>query len=150
MTSNKTSEKRPIRVVLGRLGVDKHSRAALVVCKALRDAGMEVIYLGYGLLPESIVNTAVQEGSDVIALSSHCNYHRMLFPKVMQLLKEKGREDICVVAGGIIPPRDKEFLESIGITGSMGPGTPTDEIVKHIKDRVDAARLGHAGAARKV
>lgn len=126
------NSKRKIRVLMGILGIDIHRRGAEVVSKALRDAGAEVIYMGYCLTPEMIVDTAIQEDVDVIGLSTHCGYHRILFPKVLELLREKKANNIRVVAGGTIPVKDKPFLEGIGVTGNFGPGTPPKLIVDHI------------------
>ena len=117
---------------MGILGIDIHRRGAEVVSQALRDAGVEVIYLGYCLTPEMVVDTAIQEDVHVIGLSTHCGYHKILFPKVMNLLKEKKANNICVVAGGTIPAQDKAFLEDVGVTGNFGPGTPLESIVDHI------------------
>ena len=126
------SSKRKIRVLMGILGIDIHRRGAEVVSKALRDAGAEVIYMGYCLTPEMIVDTAIQEDVDVIGLSTHCGYHRILFPKVINLLRERKAGSVRIVAGGTIPVKDKAFLEDIGVTGNFGPGTSIDVIVDHI------------------
>jgi len=126
------NSKRKIRVLMGILGIDIHRRGAEVVSKALRDAGAEVIYMGYCLTPEMIVDTAIQEDVDVIGLSTHCGYHRILFPKVINLLRERKAGSVRVVAGGTIPVKDKAFLEDIGVTGNFGPGTSIDVIVDHM------------------
>ncbi len=126
------NSKRKIRVLMGILGIDIHRRGAEVVSKALRDAGAEVIYMGYCLTPEMIVDTAIQEDVDVIGLSTHCGYHRILFPKVINLLRERKVGSVRIVAGGTIPVKDKAFLEDIGVTGNFGPGTSIDVIVDHI------------------
>jgi len=122
-----------IRVVLAKLSVDKHIRALQVVAQVLRDGGMEVVFMGWGMIPEHIVDVAIQESADIIALSTHDNFHKILFPKVVQLLKDRGASNIRLVAGGIIPEKDKPFLESLGITGNFGPGTPGQVIVDHIR-----------------
>ena len=124
--------KKKTRVLMGILGIDIHRRGAEVVSKALRDAGAEVIYMGYCLTPEMIVDTAIQEDVDVIGLSTHCGYHRILFPKVINLLRERKVGSVRIVAGGTIPVKDKAFLEDIGVTGNFGPGTSIDVIVDHI------------------
>ena len=126
------NSKRKTKVLIGILGIDIHRRGAEVVSKALRDAGAEVIYMGYCLTPEMIVDAAIQEDADVIGLSSHCGFHKILFPKVMNLLKEKKAKNIRVISGGTIPVKDIPFLEKAGITGNFGPGTPTDKIVEHV------------------
>ncbi|KAF0118029.1 MAG: methylmalonyl-CoA mutase C-terminal domain [bacterium] len=124
--------KKKTRVLMGILGIDIHRRGAEVVSKALRDAGAEVIYMGYCLTPEMIVDTAIQEDVDVIGLSTHCGYHRILFPKEISLLRERKVGSVRIVAGGTIPVKDKAFLEDIGVTGNFGPGTSIDVIVDHI------------------
>lgn len=126
------NSKRKIRVLMAILGIDIHRRGAVVVSKALRDAGAEVIYMGYCLTPEMVVDTAIQEDVDVIGLSTHCGYHKILFPKVINLLRERKADSVRVVAGGTIPVKDKAFLEGIGVTGNFGPGTPLKSIVDHI------------------
>ena len=130
------NSKRKIRVLMSILGIDIHRRGAEVISQALRDAGMEVIYLGYCLTPEMVVDTAIQEDVDVIGLSTHCGYHRILFPKVMNLLRDRKAKNIVVVAGGTVPDQDRAFLEAIGVTGNFGPGTPLKSIVDHIMERV--------------
>ena len=140
--------KSKIRVLMGILGIDIHRRGAEVVSKALRDAGAEVIYMGYCLTPEMVVDTAIQEDVDIIGLSTHCGFHRVLFPKVINLLKEKKAENIRVVAGGTIPTKDIPFLEETGVSGNFGPGTPTDKIVAHVlrdfpKNNLSVTKIKH-------
>ncbi|RLE00999.1 MAG: methylmalonyl-CoA mutase, partial [Candidatus Aminicenantes bacterium] len=106
---------RKIRVLIAKPGLDGHDRGAKVICRALRDAGMEVIYTGLRRTPEEIVNAAIQEDVDVIGLSILSGAHNILFPRIMELLKEKGAADIPVIAGGIIPDKDIPFLKKIGI-----------------------------------
>jgi methylmalonyl-CoA mutase C-terminal domain/subunit len=125
-----------IRVLIAKPGLDGHDRGAKVVARALRDAGMEVIYLGLKQTPEQIVEVALQEDVDVIGLSCLSGAHTYLFPRVVELLKEKNAEDILVTGGGIIPDEDVKKLEKVGICGLFGPGTPTDEIVEYIKKKV--------------
>jgi methylmalonyl-CoA mutase C-terminal domain/subunit len=129
------AEKR-IRVLVAKPGLDGHDRGAKVVARALRDAGMEVIYLGLKQTPEQIVETAIQEDVDVIGLSCLSGAHSYLFPKVMELLKENNAEDILVTCGGIIPDDDYEKLEEIGIKGIFGPGCSTEDIVDYIQKNV--------------
>ncbi len=125
--------KRKIRVLIAKPGLDGHDRGAKVVARALRDAGFEVIYTGLRLTPEQIVNTAVQEDVDVIGLSILSGAHNALVPRIMELLKEKGMEDVLVLVGGIIPDVDIPFLKSVGVSEILLPGTSTEEIIKFIK-----------------
>jgi len=125
---------RKIRVLIAKPGLDSHDRGAKVVARALRDAGMEVIYTGLRQTPEQIVETALQEDVDVIGLSILSGAHMTLFPAIMQLLKDKNLDDILVFAGGIIPDEDVPKLKEIGIKEIFGPGTPTDVIVKFVKE----------------
>lgn len=125
-----------IRVLVAKPGLDGHDRGAKVVARALRDAGMEVIYVGLKQTPEQIVETAIQEDVDVIGLSCLSGAHAYLFPRVMELLKENGVEDILVTCGGIIPDDDIEKLEKAGIKGIFGPGCSTEDIVEFIKRNV--------------
>ncbi|MGB9740843.1 MAG: cobalamin B12-binding domain-containing protein [Candidatus Bathyarchaeia archaeon] len=119
-----------IRVLIAKPGLDSHDRGAKVVARALRDAGMEVIYTGLRQTPEQIVEAALQEDVDVIGLSILSGAHKTLFPKIMQLLKEKGLTDVLVFAGGIIPEEDVPELKKIGIKEVFGPGTPTEKIIQ--------------------
>ena len=130
---------RKIRVLVAKPGLDGHDRGAKVVARALRDAGMEVIYTGIRQTPEMIVEAALQEDVDVLGLSILSGAHTTLFPRIMQLLKEKGMDDILVVVGGIIPDDDRPLMEELGIKGVFGPGTSTQEIVEFIKDQVLAS-----------
>jgi methylmalonyl-CoA mutase, C-terminal domain len=125
-----------IRVLVSKLGLDGHDRGALVICRALRDAGMEVIYSGLFCTPERVANTAIDEDVDAIAMSLLNGAHLVLFPKVARLLREKGVNDILLVGGGIIPENDKKSLEGEGITGNFGPGTPLPTIIKHITTNI--------------
>jgi len=128
------SSERKIRVVVAKPGLDSHDRGAKIVARALRDAGMEVIYTGLRQTPEQIVETALQEDVDVIALSILSGAHMTLFPRIMELLKQKGLADVLVFAGGIIPAEDVPPLKKIGIAEVFGPGTPTDTLVKFVKE----------------
>jgi len=129
-----------IRVLVSKLGLDGHDRGALVICRALRDAGMEVIYSGLFCTPERVANTAIDEDVDAIAMSLLNGAHLVLFPKVARLLREKGINDILLVGGGIIPENDKKSLEGEGITGNFGPGTPLSTVIKHITTNI---KKGH-------
>jgi len=124
---------RKIRVIVAKPGLDSHDRGAKIVARAFRDAGMEVIYTGLRQTPEQIVETALQEDVDVIGLSILSGAHMTLFPKIMELMKQKRLEDILVFAGGIIPDQDVPALRKIGIKRVFGPGTPTDELVKFVR-----------------
>jgi len=127
---------RKIRVLIAKPGVDGHDRGAKVIARALRDAGMEVIYTGLRQTPEQIVAAAVQEDVDAIGLSILSGAHNVLFPEVMRLLKEQGGEDIAVFAGGIIPEQDIPKLKAIGIREIFLPGTPTSAAVNAIRQAV--------------
>jgi methylmalonyl-CoA mutase, C-terminal domain len=122
-----------IRVLIAKPGLDGHDRGAKVVARALRDAGMEVVYTGIRQTPEMIVNTALQEDVDVVGLSSLSGAHAELFGDVMTGLREKGLEKVVVVAGGIIPDEDVPALEKLGIRAVFGPGTPTADIIERIR-----------------
>ena len=124
---------RPIRVLVAKPGLDGHDRGAKVVAASLRDAGMEVIYTGLHQTPEMIATAAVQEDVDVVGLSILSGAHMTLFPRVLRLLKEQGRDDILITGGGIIPLEDMEALHALGIGKLFGPGTPTSELVDYIK-----------------
>ena len=125
---------RPIRVLVAKPGLDGHDRGAKVVAAALRDAGMEVIYTGLHQTPEMIATAAVQEDVDVVGLSILSGAHMTLIPRVLDLLREEGRDDILITGGGIIPKEDVEALEKRGVGKLFGPGTPTSELVSYIKD----------------
>lgn len=125
-------EKR-IRVVVAKPGLDGHDRGAKVVARALRDAGMEVIYTGLRQTPEAILQTCLQEDADVLCLSSLSGAHDYLFPKVAQLFKEKGIDDVLILGGGIVPEEDVQQLKESGIEEIFGPGTRTDDIVEYIR-----------------
>ena len=127
---------RKIRVIVAKPGLDGHDRGAKVIARSLRDAGMEVIYTGLRQTPEQIVQAAVQEDADVIAMSILSGAHNHLFPRVVELLKEKGVDDILVFGGGVIPEEDIPFLKSKGIAEIFGPGTPTATTVDFIKTHV--------------
>jgi len=126
-----------IRVLIAKPGLDGHDRGAKVICRALRDAGMEVIYTGLRRTPEEIVNAAIQEDVDVIGLSILSGAHNVLFPKIMNLLIEKKAEDILVLAGGIIPDKDIPKMKKIGIAEIFLPGSSTQDIVEWIEKRLE-------------
>ena len=125
-----------IRVLVAKPGLDGHDRGAKVIARALRDAGMEVIYSGLRQTPEQIVSAAIQEDVDVVAMSLLSGAHNHLFPKVAQLLKENNAGDILVLGGGVIPDVDIPFLKENGIAEIFTPGTPTAKVVEFIKNNV--------------
>jgi methylmalonyl-CoA mutase C-terminal domain/subunit len=125
-----------IRVLIAKPGLDGHDRGAKVIARALRDAGMEVIYTGIRQTPEMIAEAALQEDVDVVGMSILSGAHMALFPRVMELLRENGMDDVLVVVGGIIPDEDMPALRAMGIGGMFGPGTPTDQIVGFIRENV--------------
>ena len=129
-------QQKPIRVLVSKLGLDGHDRGALVICRALRDAGMEVIYSGLFCSPEQVAKAAIDEDVDAVAMSLLNGAHLTLFPKVAHLLKERGIKDILLVGGGVIPEIDKKILENEGITGNFGPGTPLSIIIDHIRTNI--------------
>jgi len=126
-----------IRILIAKPGLDGHDRGAKVICRALRDAGLEVIYTGLRRTPEEIVNAAIQEDVDLIGLSILSGAHNVLFPHIMTLLKEKGAAATKVIAGGIIPERDVADLKKIGISAVFSPGSSTQEIVTWVKDNFE-------------
>jgi methylmalonyl-CoA mutase C-terminal domain/subunit len=128
--------KRKIRVLIAKPGLDSHDRGAKVVARALRDAGMEVIYTGLRQTPEQIAETALQEDVDVIGLSILSGAHNALFPRIVDLLKQRGLTDVMVFAGGIIPEEDIPELKKLGIREIFGPGTTTESIIRYVFDNV--------------
>ena len=129
-------KERPIRVLIAKPGLDGHDRGAKVLARALRDAGMEVIYTGLRQTPEQIVETGIQEDVDVIGLSILSGAHTHLFPRVMELLRERGANDILVIGGGIIPEDDIPALKKEGIAEILTPGTTTQAVIDYIKENV--------------
>lgn len=126
------SEEKRIRILVAKPGLDGHDRGALVLCRAFRDAGMEVIYSGLLPTPEQVAQMAIDEDVDVVALSLLNGAHMTAFPKVVQQLRKKGGKDIVVVGGGIIPDEDKPKLERSGIVGNFGPGTSLKTIIDFV------------------
>jgi methylmalonyl-CoA mutase cobalamin-binding domain/chain len=129
---------RKIRVVVAKPGLDGHDRGAKIVARALRDAGFEVIYTGLHQTPEQIVATAVQEDADAVGLSVLSGAHNYLFARVIELLKEKGADDIAVFGGGIIPAEDITALKAMGVKEIFTPGTSTQDIVRFVRDHIRA------------
>jgi methylmalonyl-CoA mutase C-terminal domain/subunit len=135
------AEQRKIRVLVAKPGLDGHDRGAKVLARALRDAGMEVIYTGIRQTPQMIVEAAIQEDVDAILMSILSGAHMAIFPKVMELLKEDGVDDVLVMAGGILPDEDIPAIEAMGIRGNFGPGTPLSTIIEFVRQNVNAERL---------
>lgn len=128
--------KRPVRVLVAKVGLDGHDRGAKVIATSLRDAGMEVIYTGLRQTPEMVVNTALQEDVDAIGVSILTGAHNTIFPKILSLLKERKMDDVLVTGGGIIPAADIKKLNELGVGKLFTPGTPTTEIATYIKEWV--------------
>lgn len=131
---------RPIRVLVAKVGLDGHDRGAKVIASFLRDAGMEVIYTGLRQTPEMVVNSALQEDVDVIGISILSGAHNTVFPKVMNLMKEKGLNDVLLTGGGIIPDKDMKKLNELGVGKLFSPGTDTKEVVEYITNWVKKHR----------
>ena len=136
MAENTRINEKKIRVLVAKPGLDGHDRGAKVVARALRDAGMEVIYTGLRQTPEMIAESALQEDVDAVGLSILSGAHMALVPRVLQLLKANGQEQVCVVLGGIVPDEDVPLLLELGVKGIYGPGTPTDQIIRDIQQNV--------------
>ena len=148
MAKKLVSAARKIRVLVAKPGLDGHDRGALVLARAFRDAGMEVIYSGLLPSPDQVAQIAVDEDVDVVALSLLNGAHMTAFPKVKRLLEQKGGKEIVVVGGGIIPEEDKPRLLKMGITGLFGPGSSFEEIVQHVRGRVWTERWKEQEHAR--
>lgn len=125
-----------VKIVVAKPGLDGHDRGAKLLARIFAEAGMEVIYTGLRQTPEMIVETALQEDADVVGMSSLSGVHNYFFPRVVELLKQKGLHDVLVVGGGIIPTEDVEFLKKAGVAEIFGPGTPTTDIVGFIQNNV--------------
>lgn len=137
------AEQRKIRVLVAKPGLDGHDRGAKVLARALRDAGMEVIYTGIRQTPQMIVEAAIQEDVDAILMSILSGAHMAIFPKVMELLKSNGVDDVLVMAGGILPDEDLPAIEQMGIRGNFGPGTPLTTIIEFVRQNINTERLAH-------
>lgn len=140
MNIMKEQLKRPVRVLVAKVGLDGHDRGAKIIATALRDAGMEVIYTGLRQTPEMVVNAALQEDVDAIGISILSGAHMTVFPKVARLMKEKGMDDVLLTGGGIIPDDDMKELNEQGVGKLFAPGTTTSEIAVYIKDWVQVNR----------
>uniref|UniRef100_A0A832A3Z0 Cobalamin B12-binding domain-containing protein n=1 Tax=Desulfacinum infernum TaxID=35837 RepID=A0A832A3Z0_9BACT len=132
------AQDRKIKIIVAKPGLDGHDRGAKLLARIFAEAGMEVVYTGLRQTPEMIVETALQEDADVVGLSSLSGVHMYFFPRVVQLLREKGLDDVLVVGGGIIPSEDVPELKKAGVAEIFGPGTPTAKIVEFIKQNVRA------------
>lgn len=137
---NRDSKQRPIRVLVAKVGLDGHDRGAKVIATSLRDAGMEVIYTGLRQTPEMVVNAALQEDVDAIGVSILTGAHNTIFPKILNLLKEKGMNDVLLTGGGIIPADDMKRLNEMGVGELFPPGTTTTAIADYIKNWVKQNR----------
>jgi|SRR5579883_716621 methylmalonyl-CoA mutase C-terminal domain/subunit len=135
------AEQRKIRVLVAKPGLDGHDRGAKVLARALRDAGMEVIYTGIRQTPQMIVEAAIQEDVDAILMSILSGAHMAIFPKVMELLRQNGVDDVLVMAGGILPDEDIPAIEQMGIKGNFGPGTPMATIIEYVRANIAPERL---------
>ena len=140
-SANDMAEERKIRVLVAKPGLDGHDRGAKVLARALRDAGMEVIYTGIRQTPQMIVEAAIQEDVDAILMSILSGAHMAIFPKVMELLRANGVDDVLVMAGGILPDEDIPAIEALGIRGNFGPGTPMSTIIEYVRQHIRPQRL---------
>ena len=138
------ADERKIRVLVAKPGLDGHDRGAKVIARALRDAGMEVIYTGIRQTPQMIVEAAIQEDVDAILMSILSGAHMAIFPKVMEQLRANGVDDVLVMAGGILPDEDLPAIEALGIKGNFGPGTPMSAIIEYVRANVYPDRLAQA------
>jgi methylmalonyl-CoA mutase, C-terminal domain len=138
------ADERRIRVLVAKPGLDGHDRGAKVIARALRDGGMEVIYTGIRQTPQMIVEAAIQEDVDAILMSILSGAHMAIFPKVMDLLRENGVDDVLVMAGGILPDEDIPAIEALGVKGNFGPGTPLAAIIEYVRANVDPQRMRQA------
>ncbi|MEK7862399.1 MAG: cobalamin B12-binding domain-containing protein [Chloroflexota bacterium] len=134
--------KRPIRVVVAKAGLDGHDRGAKVVARALRDAGMEVIYTGVHQTPEQVVETALQEDADAVGISLLSGAHNYIFPRVAELMRAKGMDDVLLFGGGIIPEADVAPLKAAGVERIFPPGASLEEIVRYLTEAVGKRRVG--------
>jgi len=132
--------KRPIRVLVAKVGLDGHDRGAKIIATALRNEGMEVIYTGLRQTPEMVVNAALQEDVDAVGISILSGAHMTVFPKIIALMKEKGMNDVLLTGGGIIPDEDMQELNQMGVGKLFAPGTPTTDIAKYIEEWVGINR----------
>lgn len=134
------AQAKKIKIIVAKPGLDGHDRGAKLLSRIFAEAGMEVVYTGLRQTPEMIVQAALQEDADVVGLSSLSGVHNYFFPKVVELMKAKGLDDVLIVGGGIIPEEDYDGLKKAGVAAIFGPGTATNEIVKYIQENVRAAK----------
>jgi len=135
------NEERKLRLLVGKVGLDGHDRGAKIVARAFRDAGFEVIYTGLHQTPQVVVNSAIQEDVDAISLSILSGAHNHLFPRVIELLKEQGADDIVVFGGGIVPDEDIAGLKAAGVLEIFTPGASTDDIIKWVRTNIRPRKL---------
>ncbi len=136
------SPERKIRILVGKAGLDGHDRGAKIIARAFRDAGFEVVYTGLHQTPEMIVNTAIQEDVDVISISILSGAHNYVFPRILELLKERGASEIPVLGGGIFPDEDVAKLKAAGVRELFGPGTPTSAPIEWIRNNIGTRGAG--------
>lgn len=136
----RAENKRPLRILVAKVGLDGHDRGAKVIATALRDAGMEVIYTGLRQTPEMVVNAALQEDVDAIGISILSGAHMTVFPKIIKLMKEKEMNDVLLTGGGIIPEEDMRALQQMGVGKLFPPGTVTEDIARYIRNLVKENR----------
>lgn len=134
------AQAKKIKIIVAKPGLDGHDRGAKLLSRIFAEAGMEVVYTGLRQTPEMIVQAALQEDADVVGLSSLSGVHNYFFPKVVELMKAKGLDDVLIVGGGIIPEEDYDGLKKAGVAAIFGPGTATNEIVKYIQDNARTAK----------
>jgi methylmalonyl-CoA mutase C-terminal domain/subunit len=137
-----------IRILAAKVGLDGHDRGIKIIASALRDAGMEVIYTGLHQTPEAVVKAAIEEDVDAICVSLLSGAHMTIFPRILELMKQSGLEDVILVGGGIIPPDDAEKLRAMGVKGLFGPGTDTRVIVDYIKEEIKKHRKKDVSRAK--
>ncbi len=142
LTQERVSDERKIRVLIAKPGLDGHDRGAKIIARALRDAGMEVIYTGLHQTPEMIAEAALQEDVDAVGLSILSGAHMALFPRIMEELRKRGLDDVLVYAGGIIPDDDVPAVKEMGIAEVFGPGTPMEEAVRFVRENVQPRYRG--------
>ena len=135
-------EERKLRLLVGKVGLDGHDRGAKIIARALRDAGFEVIYTGLHQTPEMVVSTAIQEDVDAVSLSILSGAHNYLFPRVIELLRERGAADIAVFGGGIVPDEDIETLKAAGVKEIFTPGATTESVIRWVRANISPRPLG--------
>jgi methylmalonyl-CoA mutase C-terminal domain/subunit len=142
VVEGKVVEERKLRLLVGKVGLDGHDRGAKIIARALRDAGFEVIYTGLHQTPEMVVSTAIQEDVDAVSLSILSGAHNYLFPRVIELLRERGAADIAVFGGGIVPDEDIETLKAAGVKEIFTPGATTESVIRWVRANISPRPLG--------